>query len=75
MEKLNRLKQLYKKLGLNKENGLFLYEESEEWVHKFPYRISRILKEVIKPAAFYCIYNDKNDKSGHPRPFNCTSSN
>ena len=67
---VNRLKQLYKKLGLNKENGLYLYEEFEEWVHKFPYRISRILQEVIKPDAFYCIYNDKNNKEGHPKPFN-----
>ncbi len=67
---MNRLKQLYKKLGLNKENGLFQYDEFEEWVHKFPYRVSRILQEVIKPDAFYCIYNDKTNKEGHPRPFN-----
>lgn len=67
---MNRLKQLYRKLGLNKENGLYLHEEADQWLHKFPYRISRILKDVIKPCAFYCIYNDKSDKLGHPRPFN-----
>lgn len=67
---MNRLKQLYEKLGLNKENGLFLYEEANEWVHEFPYRISRILKEVIKPSAFYCIYNEESDDSDHPKPFN-----
>ena len=67
---MNRLKQLYQKLGLSKANGLFLYEEFEEWVHKFPYRIGRILKEVIKPDAFFCLYNDASTASEHPRPFN-----
>jgi len=67
----NRLDQLYKKLGLNKENGLFFLYEADLWVHKFPYRVSRILKEVIKPNAFFCLYNDNiEDNNDHPRPFN-----
>lgn len=68
---MSRLEQLYKKLGLNQENGLFFLNESNLWVHKFPYRISKILKEVIKPAAFFCIYNNEQERTGdHPKPFN-----
>lgn len=67
---MDRLAQLYLKLGLNKKNGLFLFKESAEWIHKFPYRISRILKEVIKPEAFFCLYNDGEAASDHPQPFN-----
>lgn len=67
---MNRLDQLYKKLGLNKKNGLFFLKESENWVHKFPYRISRILQDVIKPDAFFCIYSDQKTSSDHPHPFN-----
>lgn len=67
---MSRLEQLYNKLGLNKNNGLFLYDESAEWIHKFPYRISRILKEVIKPKSFFCLYNDGIAASEQPLPFN-----
>lgn len=67
---MNRLEQLYKKLGINKENGLYLISEADSWIHKFPYRISRILKDVIKPQAFYCLYNDAEVEKSHPKPFN-----
>jgi len=68
---MNRLIQLYNKLGLNKENGLFLQNEAELWFHKFPYRISRILRDVIKPEAFFCIYNNYSKESdNHPNPIN-----
>jgi len=67
----NRLQQLYERLDLNKENGLFFLEDAHLWVHKFPYRISRILKDVIKPNAFFCIYGDSTDNNNfHPKPFN-----
>ncbi|WP_421921158.1 Eco57I restriction-modification methylase domain-containing protein [Marinifilum sp.] len=67
----NRLKQLYQKLGLNKDNGLFYLSDADFWVHKFPYRISRILKDVIKPDAFFCLYqNNSETEDNHPKPFN-----
>ncbi len=67
---MNRLTQLFHKLGLSKENGLFLLTDADSWVHKFPYRISRILKEIIKPTAFFCIYGDGKSSQNHPVPFN-----
>ncbi len=67
---MDRLTQLYNKLGLNKQNGLFILKESTKWIHKFPYRIGRILEEVIKPDAFFCLYNDGQLAKDHPHPFN-----
>lgn len=68
----NRLLQLYEQLGLNKENGLFFLDESNLWISRFPYRVSRILKEVIKPDAFFCLYSEDNSGEviDHPKPFN-----
>lgn len=67
----NRLNQLYNKLGLNKENGLFFLDDADSWIHKFPYRISRILKDVIKPDAFFSLYiNNQETENNHPKPFN-----
>ncbi|MDA3780166.1 MAG: N-6 DNA methylase, partial [Bacteroidales bacterium] len=41
------------------------------WIHKFPYRISRILKDVIKPDAFFSLYiNNQETEDNHPKPFN-----
>lgn len=67
---MDRLEQLYKKLGLDKQNGLHFLDESEKWIHKFPYRVGRILKEVIKPDAFFCLYMEDKINVEHPRPFN-----
>ncbi len=68
---MNRLTQLYEKLGFNRNNGLFYLTEADSWFHKFPYRISRILRDIIKPDAFYCIYNNVvNEDSSHPKPIN-----
>jgi len=68
----NRLQQLYERLGLNKENGLFFIDEAHLWISRFPYRVSRILKEVIKPDAFFCLYSEDTfgEVNDHPRPFN-----
>jgi hypothetical protein len=67
----SRLNQLYDKLGLSNENGLFFLDEADTWIHIFPYRVSRIIKEVIKPDAFFCLYTDKKDPdNNHPKPFN-----
>lgn len=67
---MDRLTQLYGKLGLNKQNGLFILDESTKWIHKFPYRVGRILGEVIRPDAFFCLFNDGNISKDHPHPFN-----
>lgn len=69
--KLDRLNQLYSKLGFSTRNGLFLAEQHEEWFHKFPYRISRILRDVIKPAAFFSPYLNETTPD-HPKPINQT---
>lgn len=67
---MTRLEQLYNKLGLNEQNGLFLLKDSNKWLHKLPYRISRILKEVIKPSAIFCVYSSEQSSLDHPKPFN-----
>lgn len=67
---MNRLTQLYNKLSLNRHNGLFILDESSKWIHRFPYRIGRILQEVIRPDAFFCLYNDGQLSKKHPHPFN-----
>ena len=67
---MNRLDQLYEQLGFNRENGLFYLSEYDSWIHNFPYRISRLIKEVIKPIAFFCIFSDIKAEDDHPTPFN-----
>ncbi|WP_298938635.1 hypothetical protein, partial [uncultured Dysgonomonas sp.] len=67
---MNRLDQLYEQLGFNRENGLFHLNEYDSWIHNFPYRISRLIKEVIKPVAFFCIFSDIKTEDDHPTPFN-----
>lgn len=67
---MDRLSQLYNSLGINKQNGLFKLSESSNWIHKFPYRVGRILNEVIKPDAFFCLFNDGKLSIKHPQPFN-----
>ena len=66
----NRLKQLYDKLGFTEDNGLFFLDKSDLWLHIFPYRISRVLKDIIQPNAFFCLHYNSNEKQEHPVPFN-----
>lgn len=68
----NRLHQLYEQLGLNEKNGLFFLDEAHLWINRFPYRVSRILNDVIKPDAFFCLYCEDNSigTNDHPKPFN-----
>jgi len=68
---LDRLNQLYNKLGFSVNNGLFLGNNHQEWFHEFPYRISRILRDVIKPAAFFSPYLNRVTID-HPKPVNQT---
>lgn len=65
MYKSNRLEQLFEELGYNRENGLFYPSEAEGWMHKFPYWISRVLKDVIRPYAFFSLYQENNTPEGN----------
>jgi len=67
---VNRIEQLFVQLGYTRENGLFYLDESENWLNKFPYRISKVLKEVIQPYAFYSLHHQGNEMSEHPEPIN-----
>ncbi|TCI93746.1 HsdM family class I SAM-dependent methyltransferase [Tenacibaculum sp. M341] len=52
---MKHLKQIFEKLGLNRENGLYIAGEQREKL--FSNRIEKLLKETIKPNAFFCIDN------------------
>lgn len=68
---MNWMRQLFDKLGYNRENGLFYLEEAADWIGKFPYRIGRVLKDVIKPYAFYSpFYGVESTEPDHPEPLN-----
>lgn len=65
------LDQIYDKLSISSDNGLFITEE-KEWEGMFSNRIERLIKNVIKPDAFFCIshkpfilfYENPADKKG-----------
>jgi hypothetical protein len=69
---MNRLAQLHSKLGFTSENGLFFLTEVDSWFHKFPYRISRILRDILKPDSFFCLHfsTPSPNLSNHPSPIN-----
>ena len=67
---MNRLEQLFVKLGYSRENGLFYLSEANSWVHKFSYRISKVLRDIIQPYAFYSLHHHGDAESGHPEPIN-----
>ena len=52
---MNHLNQIFKKLNLSKENGLYLANEQRERL--FSNRVERLLTETIQPDAFFCIDN------------------
>lgn len=53
---MKHLTEVFDKLGLTKERGLFLFNENE-WQGTFTNRVERLLLKVIKPDAFFCIDN------------------
>ncbi|OYD43596.1 Eco57I restriction-modification methylase domain-containing protein [Sphingobacterium cellulitidis] len=67
---MTRIEQLFIQLGYTRENGLFYLEESSDWVHKFPYRISKVLRDIIKPYAFFSLHHLGDVDSEHPEPIN-----
>ena len=68
---MKRVDELFRKLGYSRENGLFYHDEAEVWFHKFPYRLSRVLRDIIKPYAFFCLFHGKEPGNReHPEPLN-----
>ncbi len=64
------MNELFNKLGLKIENGLYITEE-KKWYGIFSKRIEEFFENITKPDAFFCInnkplilfYNFKNRKS------------
>ena len=52
---MKHLNQIFDKLNLSKENGLFIANEQRERL--FSNRVERLLSKIIKPDAFFCIDN------------------
>lgn len=52
---MKHLNQIFEKLNLSKENGLFITNEQRERL--FSNRIERLLVNTIKPDAFFCVDN------------------
>ncbi len=68
---MNRMDQLFKKLGYERSNGLFYLEDADKWMGKFPYRIGRVLKDIIRPYAFYSpFHGETSTDREHPEPLN-----
>ncbi|MAC93949.1 MAG: hypothetical protein CMC96_00465 [Flavobacteriales bacterium] len=53
---MKHLYQIFDKLNLSKENGLFITTEND-WKGLFSNRVERLLNNVIKPDAFFSIDN------------------
>lgn len=65
------LEKLFKKLGYNRQNGLYIFSESEKNIlDNFPSRISRVLIDVIKPYAIFSLNSYKENEEDHVKPFN-----
>ncbi len=52
---MKHLNQIFEKLNLSKEKGLYLANEPREKL--FSNRVERLLENTIKPDAFFCIDN------------------
>ncbi|MBF8276629.1 MAG: hypothetical protein HW390_1702 [Candidatus Brocadiaceae bacterium] len=53
---MKELKTIFDRLGMNEQNGLFLTEKDER-DKGLPARIKRLLKDKLRPKAFFCIAN------------------
>ncbi len=53
---MNSLYTIYERLGLNKENGLYIFPNMD-WKSRFPPKIEYALNK-IKPDAFFCSHNE-----------------
>ena len=64
------LNNLFNSLGYTIDNGLYLLGEdiNNSKFQNFPHRIGRVIREIIKPYAIFCIENDY--ETNHVKPFN-----
>jgi len=53
---MKELKEIFDRLGMNDQNGLFLTAE-KNWQVILPPRITWLLEDKLKPEAFFCIDN------------------
>ncbi|MEX2335989.1 MAG: N-6 DNA methylase [Fulvivirga sp.] len=53
---MKHLQNIFDKLNLTKEKGLFILEENL-WKGFFTNRVERLLEKIIRPDAFFCIDN------------------
>jgi len=55
---MKKLNEIFSKLGLTEENGLFLTKDNK-WkaATSFPNRVKRLIERKIKPDAFFCFDN------------------
>lgn len=53
---MKELKEIFERLGMNDQNGLFLTAENN-WKKMLPARVAWLLKDKLKPEAFFCIDN------------------
>lgn len=53
---MKHLQHIFEQLNLTKEKGLFFLEENL-WKGLFTNRVERLLEEIIRPDAFFCIDN------------------
>ncbi len=68
---MNRLDKLFKQLGYNYSNGLCLLKDSDNWMQKFPYRLGRVLRDIIRPYAFYSPFQgERSTEPHHPETLN-----
>ena len=63
----NLLDDLFKNLGYNESNGLYILSNDNTNLN-FPLRISRIIKDIIKPYAVFSL--DFNNEIEHIKPLN-----
>jgi hypothetical protein len=55
---MKKLKEIFSKLGLSKENGLFLTQENVWKIEtSFPNRVKKLIEKKIQPDAFFCFDN------------------
>jgi hypothetical protein len=53
---MRNLKEIFDRLGMNDKNGLFLTAEGK-WQSMLPARVEWLIKDKLKPEAFFCIDN------------------
>lgn len=51
---MKNLNEIFDRLGMNEQNGLILTAENK-WAGTLPARVEWLLKDKLKPGAFFCI--------------------